>query len=616
MEFLPILTIQLPTVTLMLVAAAMCIAAAARDERKAERTRLIRAWFWTMPPVLFLLARDLIHGQAIPLLGILVFLGAWAALYPLAAQGNRVVVGLAPLLFLAGCGIALQGDFGAWSQQAWMRNQILSATLIIAAVAAGLWIGANRPELLRRAFALRNARHLVWMSALGPIAHLTPKLQSQAWALNILVFAALLSIVAARIAGAPLIPVGVRGLWRHWRPALFATLFPALGSLLSGGDIAPAILMSCALCMVFVMLRQPRAAIALTFIALFIAFGVTQTQFPSARPATRIAAFLEPSRSASSQSLFALQAIAHGGLIGKGVGQWTTAKGGSASTLRQQAKDNPKEATDPTRALSRVPLISTDGIFAAIGESTGVGFIAMLAAVFALLIWLLREALAASDLRARTWLTSVATLWAVSFIATAGWPVNAVPVAGIAAPIVAAGFSNAICWAVLLGVSVAWAAGKAAPIGRLDVDPEWLELPVRQRRLRPLLALFGVPFLLICVADLRHGMWQREATLRTQFLGLGSEARARDAIFRGWVVADGGKVKINVAALNNDLKGQDTPKGIEKRIRKLSEWTRDGIFVVDDDGVEIVPGAFIEADRLGTLLATAARSEPTTGGKP
>lgn len=608
--------LQILMVTLMVIASAMHVVAAARDDRKTERPRLIRAWFWTMPPVLLWLARDLMHGQAIPLVGILVFLGAWATLYPLAAQGNRVVVALAPLLFLAGCGIALQGDFGAWSRQAWMRNQILGAVLIATAIAAGIWVGAHRPELLRRAFALRNARHFVWMSALGPIAYHIPKLQSQAWALNILVFAALLSIVAARTAGSPLVPVGARGLWKHWRPALFATGFPALGSLLSGGDIAPAILMSCALCAVFGVLRQPRAAIVLTVIALFGAVGVTKSQLPSSRPAARFAAFIEPSRSASSQTLFALHAIAHGGLIGKGVGQWTTAKGRSASTLRQKAEENLNPMA-PTRALSRVPLSTTDSVFAAVGSSTGiVGYLTILSSIFVLLTFLLRRALAVSDLRARCWLVSAATLWAVSFIATAGWPVNAVPIAGIAAPIFAGGFSNSLCWAVLLGVSVAWATSKAAPIGRLDVDPEWLELPVRQRRLRPLLALFGVPFLLIGAADLRHGMWQREATLRTQFLGLGSEARARDAIFRGWVVADGGKVEINAATLNNDRNKRDAPRDMEKRIAELHRWVPRGIFVVDDDGVEIVPRAFIEADRLGTLLATAARPEPTTGDKP
>ena len=594
--------LQIGTVAGMVVAATTQIAAAARDDKKNARTRLLQTWFWSMPPVALWLARDFAaHQQSDALLGLAAFLVAWVLLYPLAARGHRVVAGLVPLLFLTGIGVALQADFGAFSRQRWALEQIGGALMIGTAIAGGLWLGAHRPTVLRRLFEPRNLRFVVWICLMGPAAFYLPHLKSQAWALNLIAFAILLSIVAGRVAGSPVVPVGALDFWKHWRPALMVAALPGVGSLFSGGDMAPAILMTCALGVVFGVLRQPRAALVLMAISLLGAGAVTKTRFPSSRPMQRLSEFRSPARAASSQTLLALHAVARGGLIGQGVAQWTTARNQSASTLRQRAATSSK----PVRALSKVPLATTDAIFAALASATGVlGFCSALASLMALTLWLLRQALDAFDLRARAWFGAVATLWAASGVFTAGWPVNAIPIAGISAPTLAGGISNALCWAVLLGISAAWATDNRASIGRLAVYPEWLELPARNRTLRPLLVIFGIPFLLIGAADVRHGYVQREATLTTQFMGLRSEQRAREAIIRGWVQPNkGAKVTINEAALSNDVRRLKVPS--QSDIDDLRRWVANGLFIVKEEAVEIRPRAFIETDRLGALLALA-----------
>ena len=106
---------------------------------------------------------------------------------------------------------------------------------------------------------------------------------------------------------------------------------------------------------------------------------MTSSLFPLERPAQRLDDWRFPARAASNQGWQAKDAGGRGALIGR-VGGWITTRGVNAAKLDHA------NSPAPPRAISAVPLATTDGIYAALTETTGfIGFLTVLISSAAIL---------------------------------------------------------------------------------------------------------------------------------------------------------------------------------------------------------------------------------------
>lgn len=588
------------TLVISLIHAAARLAVAtwrANSDASAAQRALLWAWFSSLPPLaLWLTILTVKQARFTPLLCLVVWVAGWAWSHAILRGDARRTAGLLAAWFVAGVGLATLCDVGGRTQKDWGAWQAAGAALQILLVGGAIHLAARHSRRFRQGWDANLVRGAVLVAiGAGLLVFAPGRFQTQAWAWETLAFSLALAVCAARLATSPIEPVGIADWFRHWRPALIVAGIPALMSLVSE-DIAPAAAMSLALAAAFWALQQRRAAISLGVFSLALAGLVVKTALPLDRPAVRFADWRAPSRATSNQGLFAQHAVARGGLLGVGVGQWTTSRGFPADAPFPQAVEN---TSSPRYAAT--PLATTDPVFVAVAETTGVtGFVAVVVACCCVLLWLIAEAQRARDARARAWFATVAALFAASFWATAGWVVGALPIAGFAAPAMSGGMSNAWLWGVLLALSAAWSIG-----ANQEAEPRWrlgeatpFE-PVRGlARVGLLVAL--LPGAVIVGHAAHHGLLNREETLTTPFLGLGSEERARRAILSRWVEPRQGRVALVEERVRADGRDKnESDARIEERLDDLRRWIRNGSFVVRDGRVAIAPRTFVEAERSG-----------------
>ena len=598
---------------ILLANAAFHLLNAARldDFEGAQRAFLIRAWGWSLPPVILWISLTfLAHGQSAPFLGFTVWIVGWLALHGLVRDGRRAALGLTAAWFVIGAGIAVQCDVGAFGAKNWGVAHSIGATIQLLLVFAGGWLALHRASACGRFFDTPLVKTALALSVAGivavGVARFVPAVRNQnpAWVLQLLAFTFGISIVAARIAASPAQPRHWLDWLNHWRGAIAIAFCPALMCLVAQ-DIAPATCMIIGLIVTFRLLHQTKAAWSLGAFALVLAYLV-MLSLPSSRPATRVNEWLNPQRAASTQGLFAQQGLSRGGLIG-GVGDWIAANGRHASTLAEPGKPKP-------RALSATALATTDGVWSAIGETVGaIGFVSILLAAGVVVIWLSREAALGSDLRARAFFAATAALFFTSILATSSWVTGVLPIAGVGSALLAGGLSNAALWAILLAVATFWSLAPPrigiAP-SRFAVKASWLERAAQAQTLRPLLAAFAVPLVLVAVSAVSLASWQREATLKKVFLGIHQEETAREAIWNGYIQRDKDQFILNEKLLSEDMSEQRyNDSQIKARAKKLRSWIKGGRLVMKNDQIDVAPRVFAENERsgLGPILAAVAR---------
>jgi len=570
---------------------------AGSDEHRRSLTQ--RAWLLMPAPVLLWLA---LVGQAVGfrasmLSAAAVWLAGWVLLRRVFTPSLTTALGLAAAWELVGVSLCLFAGLAPFPDRAtqgpWLPKQVVFATMMAVAGAGALHLGAQQPQLRERLLGPLGVRTALWLSAsallLQAVVTLVPGLTTGAWALLQLAFVLGTAIVAGRTALAPSAPTNLRQWVRRWQWTLAMAAIP-VSVLFVLRDLSPAVLLTCVQVVTFWSLGQVGVGVAL-LMSMAAATGLAFKLGVPARLVERLRLVLLPSQGRTSQQLQALWAVAGGGPFGRGVGRFFVVSEAVGARSARSA------AAMSEQFRSAIPLAATDGIWALLTESVGVfGTLAVAMLVGLVSYWLWQEHRRALDPRRKAWFAAAFAAWSFSHVFTLGWCGGNWPVMGLAAPLLSAGAFNALLWTGVLGMSALLSQG---PSIRL-VESK----PTRWRGTAAWLPpAFVVAVVIVVLSGLvRHGVLEREETLRTPFVYRPAEARCRRAVLLGQVVARNGEPSVNAEALPADREQRESTR------RSLEAWTRRGAFRVAENGKVKVDGfAFVvpEQTGLGTVLRLA-----------
>jgi cell division protein FtsW (lipid II flippase) len=547
------------------------------------------------PVLLWLaLAGHAVGFRASMLFAAAVWLVGWVLLRRVYALSPTTALGLSAAWELVGVSLCLFAGLAPFpdraTQDPWLPKQVVFAALMVVAVAGALHLGAQQPKLRERLLGPRGVRAALWLSVsallLQSAVALVPRLTTGAWALLQFAFVLGTAIVAGRTALAPSAPTNLRQWVRRWQWTLVMAALPVT-VLFVLRDLSPAVLLTCVQVVTFWSLGQVGVGVAL-LASMAAATGVAFKLGVPTRLVERLRLVLLPSQGRTSQQLQALWAVAGGGPFGRGVGRFCVVSKIAGGRSARSA------AAMSGQFRSAIPLAATDGIWALLTESVGVfGALAVVVLVGLVSYWLWQEHRRAADSRRKAWFAAAFAAWSFSHAFTLGWCGGNWPVMGLAAPLLSAGLFNALLWIGVLGTSAVLSLGSSPSL----VGSQ----PTRRFSTAAWLPPTFVAAVTILVLSrlIRHGVLEREETLRTPFVYRAAEALCRRAVLLGQVVACNGQPIVNAEALPTDREQRKSTR------ESLKDWIDLGAFRVAENGkVEVDGFAFVvpEPTGLGTVL--------------
>lgn len=310
--------------------------------------------------------------------------------------------------------------------------------------------------------------------------------------------------------------------WWEWHWPLLSIVGLTVVAPLAIKDFSPIILISLTFALILAVMMEWRNACLLVFL---MVLGLVTVYVTGVVPRleNRITIMRSPSAGSNSQLMGDLWSIARPGLLGAGPGRLFLIKAG-------------KESQRPATILA-----DTDAVFIALAESSGViGVSSTLIALGVIVAWFFKRGANARTTTNKIWFIGSGSLLGLTALWTAAWVVDLVPMAGLACPLLAAGYGVTLLWSsvLLFSIDLAEQEDRAGSYAPLVVTNRLFSASA----VRSIHIAIGISGLITLTAYMSLSTWRREDILTTPFENREEENRVRDGIETGLFRVDAARV--------------------------------------------------------------------------